>query len=81
MSDENLAEEMMANVESDAEEYTQERIYAIQTKDKGWLDIKMGTLEIAFGDVDSEIEWEAELMTGGLWGGYLSNITGFKSLE
>lgn len=79
----NLAEQMLDNTPDDdgGQEYTQELIYSVETKDKGWIDIKMGTLQIAFGDMEGEVEWEAELMTGGFWGGVLSDITGFKSLE
>jgi hypothetical protein len=76
---ENLADQLLGT-EDDGEEYTQELITAIEIKDKGWIDIKMGTFDIAFGDVEGEVEWEAELVTGGFWGGTLSDITGFKSL-
>lgn len=80
-SHENLAEEMMQDIESDTEEYTQEFITAVQLRNMGWIDIKMGTFEIAFGDAEGEVQWEAELVTGGFESGFLSDITGFKSLE
>jgi hypothetical protein len=76
---ENLAEEMLGEGDG-VQEHTQELITAIETKDRGWLDIKMGTLELAFGDVEGEVEWEAELVVGGTWGGFLTDIIGFKSL-
>lgn len=78
---ENLAENMMQDVESDAQEYTQELIHSIQVKGGTWIDIKMGSLELAFGDAEmGEVLWEAELMTGEFESGSLSDIIGFKSL-
>lgn len=76
----NLAEEMMQNVVSDTEEHTQELITAIQIKGLGWINIKMGTLELAFGDTEGEVQWEAEISDGVFESGLLSDVTGFRSL-
>lgn len=79
----NLAEHFLA---PDPKEHTQEMIYALEIRGRGWVNIIPGTLDLAISDSTPEVEFEAivascEPNAGTTVSGILSDITGLKSVE
>lgn len=82
MSD-NLAEQFLT---PDPKEYTQELVYALEIRGKGWVNIVPGTLDLAISDSAPDVEFDAvvascETNAGSTVKGMLSDITGLKSVE
>lgn len=80
----NLAEQILA---PEAKEYTQELIYALEIRDKGWINIVAGTLALSISDTAADVEFEAVIagcednVPSSTVQGLLSDVIGLKSVE
>lgn len=83
-NNDNLAEQLLT---PEPKEYTQELIYSLEIRDKGWVNIVAGTLELSISDAAADVEFEAVIAgceDNAPWStvqGLLSDIIGLKSVE